>query len=83
MTIYVDANGSYDALGAIEVAALLNGLRRRVPEKNPALAGVMRKPARAANILDLPIAGGEQDSSLPQVQVDDPPPRGRHRASRI
>lgn len=65
VTIYVDANGSYDAEGAIEIAALLTDYG----------IGFLEEPCpwqdywatkRVADALALPVAGGEQDSNLLQ-----------------
>ncbi len=63
MAIYVDANGSYDAAHAIEVGALLADygvafLEEPCPWQN------YWETKRVADALALPVAGGEQDSSL-------------------
>ncbi|MBN1246849.1 MAG: mandelate racemase/muconate lactonizing enzyme family protein [Anaerolineae bacterium] len=64
VTIYVDANGSYDADHAIEVAALLADYGVAFLEE-PCPWQDYWKTKRVADALALPVAGGEQDSSLP------------------
>jgi L-alanine-DL-glutamate epimerase-like enolase superfamily enzyme len=61
--IYVDANGSYDAEGAIERAGLLNDYGVAFFEE-PCPWQEYEQTLKVAETLDLPVAGGEQDSSL-------------------
>jgi L-alanine-DL-glutamate epimerase-like enolase superfamily enzyme len=63
VTIYVDANGSYDAAHAIEVGALLTDHGVAFLEE-PCPWQEYRQTKQVADALDLPVAGGEQDSSL-------------------
>jgi L-alanine-DL-glutamate epimerase-like enolase superfamily enzyme len=64
VTIYVDANGSYDAEHAIEVGAMLADYDVAFLEE-PCPWQEYWETQRAADALALPVAGGEQDSSLP------------------
>lgn len=64
ITIYVDANGSYDAEHAIEIGALLADYGVAFLEE-PCPWQAYWETKRVADALDLPVAGGEQDSSLP------------------
>jgi L-alanine-DL-glutamate epimerase-like enolase superfamily enzyme len=63
ITLYVDANGSYDADHAIEVAALLVDQGVAFLEE-PCPWQDYWATQRVADALALPVAGGEQDSSL-------------------
>jgi len=63
VTLYVDANGSYDAEHAIEVAALLEDHGVAFLEE-PCPWQDYWATQRVADALALPVAGGEQDSSL-------------------
>ncbi len=63
VAIYVDANGSYDAEGAIEVGALLADYGVAFLEE-PCPWQAYEQTLQVAKCLDLPVAGGEQDSSL-------------------
>lgn len=63
VSIYVDANGSYDAEGAIEVGALLADYGVAFLEE-PCPWQAYEQTLKVAETLDLPVAGGEQDSSL-------------------
>jgi L-alanine-DL-glutamate epimerase-like enolase superfamily enzyme len=63
VTIYVDANGSYDAEHAVEVAALLVDHGVAFLEE-PCPWQDYWETKRVADALALPVAGGEQDSSL-------------------
>jgi L-alanine-DL-glutamate epimerase-like enolase superfamily enzyme len=67
VTIYVDANGSYDAVHAIEVAALLADYGVAFLEE-PCPWQEYWETKRVADALALPVAGGEQDSSLPTFE---------------
>ncbi|MBN1876816.1 MAG: mandelate racemase/muconate lactonizing enzyme family protein [Anaerolineae bacterium] len=64
VTIYVDANGSYDAEHAIEVGALLADYGIALFEE-PCPWQEYWQTKQVADTLAMPVAGGEQDSSLP------------------
>jgi len=64
VTIYVDANSSYDAAHAIEVGALLVDYGVAFFEE-PCPWQDYWQTKQVADALDMPVAGGEQDSSLP------------------
>jgi L-alanine-DL-glutamate epimerase-like enolase superfamily enzyme len=64
VTIYVDANSSYDAAHAIEIGALLADYGVAFFEE-PCPWQDYWQTKQVANALEMPIAGGEQDSSLP------------------
>jgi len=61
--IYVDANGSYNAAKAIEMGKLLKELNVAFYEE-PCPWEEISETKRVADSLDIPIAGGEQDSSF-------------------
>ena len=65
MKIYVDANGSYDAPHALEVAKMLkeHGV---VFFEEPCPFEDLDETKVVADALDMPVAGGEQDASLPR-----------------
>jgi L-alanine-DL-glutamate epimerase-like enolase superfamily enzyme len=63
--IYVDANGSYTADYAIEVGHFLAEYGVVFLEE-PCPWQEYEETKRTADALELPVAGGEQDSSLPQ-----------------
>lgn len=65
VTIYVDANGSYDAATAIEVGRMLEAHGVAFFEE-PCPWEEFIQTKRVADALALPVAGGEQDSSLPK-----------------
>jgi L-alanine-DL-glutamate epimerase-like enolase superfamily enzyme len=65
MTIYVDANGSYDAKHAIEVGKMLEAHNVGFFEE-PCPFEEYDQTKRVADALRLPVAGGEQDTSLPR-----------------
>lgn len=67
IAIYVDANGSYDPVHAIEVAALLADHSIAFLEE-PCPWQEYWSTKRVADTLSLPVAGGEQDSSLPTFE---------------
>ena len=67
IVIYVDANGSYDAEHAIQVGELLADYGIAFFEE-PCPWQEYIQTKQVADALDLPVAGGEQDSSLPQFQ---------------
>ncbi|MDF1514971.1 MAG: mandelate racemase/muconate lactonizing enzyme family protein, partial [Anaerolineae bacterium] len=67
IAIYVDANGSYDAKYAIEKGAFLQEYGIAFFEE-PCPWQEYSETKRVADALDLPVAGGEQDSSLAQFQ---------------
>ncbi len=64
VTIYVDANSSYDAAHAIEVGALLTDYGIAFFEE-PCPWQDYWQTKQVADALEIPVAGGEQDSSLP------------------
>jgi L-alanine-DL-glutamate epimerase-like enolase superfamily enzyme len=61
--LFADANGSYDAGKAIEVGRMLESLDYRFFEE-PCPWQEYSETMKAAHTLDIPIACGEQDSSL-------------------
>ena len=63
ITIYVDANGSYDAACAIEVGTFLAGYSVDFLEE-PCPWQAYWETKRVTDALVMPVAGGEQDSSL-------------------
>jgi L-alanine-DL-glutamate epimerase-like enolase superfamily enzyme len=67
MKIYVDANGSYDAPHAIEVAKMLkeHGV---VYFEEPCPFEDLDETKVVADALGMPVAGGEQDASLPRFE---------------
>ena len=65
--IYVDANGSYDAEYAIRIGELLTHYGIAFFEE-PCPWQEYMDTKQVADALDLPVAGGEQDSSLPQFK---------------
>jgi L-alanine-DL-glutamate epimerase-like enolase superfamily enzyme len=67
VTIYVDANGSYDAETAIEVGRMLEAHGVALYEE-PCPWEAYRWTQRTAAALDVTVAGGEQDSSLRRFQ---------------
>lgn len=64
VALYVDANGSYDAAHAIEIGALLADYDVAFFEE-PCPWQDYWETKRVADALDMAVAGGEQDSSLP------------------
>jgi L-alanine-DL-glutamate epimerase-like enolase superfamily enzyme len=64
VTIYVDANSSYDTAHAIEVGELLADYGVAFFEE-PCPWQDYWQTKQVADALELPVAGGEQDSSLP------------------
>jgi L-alanine-DL-glutamate epimerase-like enolase superfamily enzyme len=63
VVVYADANGSYDARVAIEVGRMLEELKVAFFEE-PCPWEEMSETKRVADTLKMPVAGGEQDSSL-------------------
>ena len=63
--IFVDANGSYDAAEAIRIGRMLEAHGIGFYEE-PCPWQEYEETWRVARALDVPVAGGEQDSSLPQ-----------------
>jgi len=63
VTIYADANGSYDAPKAIEIGKLLqdNGINMF---EEPCPFDYLEETKQVADALDIPVAGGEQETSL-------------------
>jgi L-alanine-DL-glutamate epimerase-like enolase superfamily enzyme len=68
MTIYVDANGSYDADKAIEVGRMLEAHNVGFYEE-PCPFEDLEATRRVTAALDVPVAGGEQDASLPRFAM--------------
>lgn len=64
ITLYVDANGSYDADHAIALGPLLEEYGVAFLEE-PCPWEEIEQTKQVADALALPVAGGEQDSSLP------------------
>ncbi|HEX2828075.1 MAG TPA: mandelate racemase/muconate lactonizing enzyme family protein [Burkholderiales bacterium] len=67
MKIYVDANGSYDAPHALEVAKMLKA-HGVVFFEEPCPFEDLDETRAVADALDMPVAGGEQDASLPRFE---------------
>jgi L-alanine-DL-glutamate epimerase-like enolase superfamily enzyme len=67
MKIYVDANGSYDAPHALEVAKMLKAYGVVFFEE-PCPFEELDETKVVADALDMPVAGGEQDASLPRFE---------------
>jgi L-alanine-DL-glutamate epimerase-like enolase superfamily enzyme len=67
VTIYADANGSYDSAKAIEVGRRLEGLKVAFYEE-PCPWEELGETKRVADTLSIPIAVGEQDASLWRFQ---------------
>ncbi len=67
MKIYVDANGSYDAPYALEIAKLLKEHGIAFFEE-PCPFEDLDETKAVADALDMPVAGGEQDASLPRFE---------------
>jgi L-alanine-DL-glutamate epimerase-like enolase superfamily enzyme len=63
VTIYADANGSYDAPKAIEIGKLLQDHGINMFEE-PCPFDYLEETKQVADALDLPVAGGEQETSL-------------------
>lgn len=63
ITIYVDANGSYDAPRAIEVGHMLEAHKIDLFEE-PCPFTDFFDTKQVADALDMPVSGGEQDSNL-------------------
>ncbi len=62
VTIYADANGSYDVPKAIEIGKLLQDNRINMFEE-PCPFDYLEETKQVADALDIPIAGGEQETS--------------------
>jgi L-alanine-DL-glutamate epimerase-like enolase superfamily enzyme len=67
MRIYVDANGSYDAAYALDVATMLKA-HGVVFFEEPCPFEDLDETKAVADALDMPVAGGEQDASLPRFE---------------
>jgi L-alanine-DL-glutamate epimerase-like enolase superfamily enzyme len=67
VVLYADANGSYDAKVGIEVGRMLQGLGFQFFEE-PCPWEEVSETKLVADALDMPVAGGEQDSSLWKFQ---------------
>jgi L-alanine-DL-glutamate epimerase-like enolase superfamily enzyme len=65
--IHVDANGSYDAAHAIEVGKVLEANNVFFYEE-PCPFEELEETKRVADALTMPVAGGEQDASLPRFR---------------
>ncbi len=66
--LYADANGSYNAKKGIEVGRLLESLDFKFFEE-PCPFEELEETRQVAAALKIPIAGGEQDGSLPRFQA--------------
>ena len=62
VTIYADANGSYDAPKAIEIGKLLQDHGINMFEE-PCPFDYLEETKQVADALDIPVAGGEQETS--------------------
>ncbi len=67
ITIYADANGSYDSRAAIQVGRMLEELKVAFFEE-PCPWEELGETKRVADALSIPVAGGEQDASLWRFQ---------------
>lgn len=67
ITIYADSNGSYDVENAVRIGRMLEETKASFFEE-PCPFDDVRSTRAVADALDIPIAGGEQDSSLNQFQ---------------
>jgi L-alanine-DL-glutamate epimerase-like enolase superfamily enzyme len=65
--IYVDANGSYDAHYALDIAKMLKAHNVLFFEE-PCPFEDLDQTKAVADALDMPVAGGEQDASLPRFE---------------
>ena len=63
MTLYADSNGSYDAAKGTEVGRLLQEYRYAFYEE-PCPFDWLEETKRVADALEIPVAGGEQETSL-------------------
>ncbi len=63
VTIYADANGSYDAPKGIEIGKLLQDHGINMFEE-PCPFDYLEETKQVADALDIPVAGGEQETSL-------------------
>jgi L-alanine-DL-glutamate epimerase-like enolase superfamily enzyme len=63
VTIYADANGSYDAPKGIEIAKLLQDHGINMFEE-PCPFDYLEETKQVADAVDIPIAGGEQETSM-------------------
>jgi L-alanine-DL-glutamate epimerase-like enolase superfamily enzyme len=66
-TIYVDANGGYDAAAAIETAKWMKDLKIAFFEE-PCPWEEVSETKRVADAIEMPVAGGECDSTLWKFQ---------------
>jgi L-alanine-DL-glutamate epimerase-like enolase superfamily enzyme len=67
MTLYADANGSYDVAKALEIGRRMQDERFRFFEE-PVPFDHYEETRQVADALDLPIAGGEEEASLRQFR---------------
>lgn len=67
VTLYADANGSYDSAKAIEIGRMLESLKVAFFEE-PCPWEELSETKRVADSLTLPVAAGEQDASLWRFQ---------------
>ena len=65
LKLFVDANGSYDAVTAIEVGRMLESYGVEMYEE-PCDWEDFEMTRQVTAALDLPVSGGEQDTSLPK-----------------
>lgn len=68
VTLYADANGSFDVARGIEVGRLLQEHRVAIYEE-PCPFDEYEHTKRVADALDLTLAGGEQDTSLARFEA--------------
>jgi L-alanine-DL-glutamate epimerase-like enolase superfamily enzyme len=68
VTIYVDANSSYDAPTAIEIGHMLQDYGVAFFEE-PCPFEDYEATQQVADALDMPVAGGEQENSLPRFRA--------------
>jgi L-alanine-DL-glutamate epimerase-like enolase superfamily enzyme len=68
MKIYIDANGSYDAAYAVEVAKMLRDYNVVFFEE-PCPFEDLDETKAVADAIEMPVAGGEQDASLPRFEA--------------
>lgn len=67
VAIYTDANGSYDATRGIEVGRMLQEHNVAFFEE-PCPWEELEETKRVTDALEMPVAGGEQDASLPRFR---------------
>ena len=63
MVIYADANGSYDSNEAVRIGRILEEIDAAVFEE-PCPFDHLEETKKVADVLDIPVSGGEQESSM-------------------